>query len=84
MLNKDSNLLRILKLNSSGVKFAPYHLYEYSQNTLKKLLNKCNFSIISSRKTLLIPEYLQSDKHSSILRSQKPKVKSKNGRSLHL
>lgn len=66
MQNKDSNLLRVLKLSSAGKKFAPYHLYEFSLKTLSRLLEKCNFRIINSQKTLLIPEFLQRKEEGSM------------------
>ena len=67
MQNKDSNLLRVLKLSSAGKKFAPYHLYEFSSKTLSRLLKKCNFRIINSQKTLLIPEFLQRNENNSMI-----------------
>ena len=58
----DEKLLQALKVSSSGPKFPPYHLYEYSRKTLALLLEKCGFQIIDQKSSLIVPEFLETQR----------------------
>jgi len=54
----DVRLLQALKLSREGEPLPPYHLYEYSLDTLSRMLQKSGFRTIDHRTSLLVPEFL--------------------------
>ncbi len=54
----DNKLLSALKLSKSGTPPPPYHLYEYSLDTLQRACHKVGLGVIDHRTSLLVPEFL--------------------------
>ncbi len=55
----DVRLLQALKLMHQNPGTPPYHLYEYSMGTLRRLLENSRFSMAGSQTSLLLPEFLE-------------------------
>jgi len=55
----DTRLLQALKLSDEGPQLPPYHLYEYSLDTLSRLCSKSGLKVIDHRTSLLVPEFLE-------------------------
>ncbi|MFO8056840.1 MAG: class I SAM-dependent methyltransferase [bacterium] len=54
----DNRLLTSLKLSKEFPSLPPYHLYEYSLDTLSQMCKKTGLRVISHRNSLLVPEFL--------------------------
>ncbi len=54
----DNRLLTSLKLSKEFPSLPPYHLYEYSPDTLSRMCKKAGLRVVSHRNSLLVPEYL--------------------------
>ncbi len=64
----DPRLLQALKVWNKGPKFPPYHLFEYSPQTLTMLLKKCGFKIVERKNFLLVPEFLETKRKGLVAR----------------
>jgi 2-polyprenyl-3-methyl-5-hydroxy-6-metoxy-1,4-benzoquinol methylase len=62
----DTKLLQALKLSDQGPHLPPYHLYEYSLDTLSRMCQKIGLKVIDHRSSLLVPEFLEGE-HVSLL-----------------
>lgn len=54
----DNRLLEALKLSFTGPRLPPYHLYEYSNENIRRLCGKIGLKIIDRRHSLLVPDFL--------------------------
>jgi SAM-dependent methyltransferase len=54
----DRKLLQAMKLSREGTLLPPYHVYEYSLNTVRFMCEKVRLRVISHKNSLLIPEFL--------------------------
>jgi len=58
----DTRLLQALKVSSRAPKFPPYHLFEYSPATLARLFKNCRLRIVEQRNSLIVPEFLETQR----------------------
>ncbi len=54
----DVKLLQALKLSREGPQLPPYHLYEFSLDSLSRMCTKAGLTVIDHRNSLLVPEFL--------------------------
>ena len=54
----DNRLLEALKLSFTGPRLPPYHLYEFSNENIRRLCAKTGLRLIDRRHSLLVPEFL--------------------------
>lgn len=54
----DNRLLEALKLSFTGPRLPPYHLFEFSNENIRRLCEKIGLRVIDRRHSLLVPEFL--------------------------
>jgi len=56
------DMMQLLKLSDTAKRMPPYHLFEYNPSSVGYVFNKAGLVVFEEEKTLMIPEFLHTQK----------------------